>query len=136
MKNEQERKQQQARALQERDEKIAAKHKATQFANAFITELKTGRIADAYAMTSAGYRKRATQEQLGEMAREHANTLRAINPFRETVILDQDLVPPFTYSHTKAAQGGFIKVEVVVVKENADWKVDRFYIGMFDRFRR
>jgi DNA repair exonuclease SbcCD ATPase subunit len=135
-KDEQERKQQQARALQERNEKIAEKRKATQVANAFMREAKAGRVADAYAMTSTAYRKRVSQEKFAELTREYVNTLQALNTFRETVNVDQDLIPPFTYSQTQAARGRFIKVEVTVVKEGADWKVDQFEIGTRDPFRK
>ncbi len=135
-KDEQERKQQQARALRERNEKIAEKRKATQVANAFLREAKAGRVAEAYAMTSAAYRKRVSQEQFAELTREYANTLQALNPFRDAVLADQDLIPPFTYSQTQAVRSGFIKVEMTVVKEGADWTVDQFDIGTRDPFRK
>jgi hypothetical protein len=133
-KEEQLRKEQQARAQEEHKQKVAEKRKATQFANAFITEAKAGRTADAYAMTSAAYRKRVSQAQFNELIREHTNTLGALRLFRDVVIVEHDLEPPFTYSETRAAQGGFKKVEVTVAKEGGDWKVDQLFIGMYDPF--
>src|SRR5262249_9650164 len=135
-KEEQERKEQQAKALEQRNEKIEEKRKATQLANSFIAEAKAGRNADAYAMTSAAYRKRVSQEQFTELTREYANTLRATQSFRSQVIIEQDLDPPFAYSDTKPTRGGFVKVEVTVVKEGDAWKVDQFFIGAYDPFQK
>jgi hypothetical protein len=135
-KEEQERKEQQDKALEQRNEKIEEKRKATQLANSFIADAKAGRNADAYAMTSAAYRKRVSQEQFAELTREYANTLRAMQSFRSQVIIEQDLDPPFAYSDTKPTRGGFLKVEVTVVKEGDAWKVDRFFIGAYDPFQK
>ena len=133
-KEEQLRKEQQARAQEEHKQKVAEKRKANQFANAFIMEAKAGRTAEAYAMTSATYRKRVSQAQFTELIREHANTLGALSRFRDVVVFEQDLEPPFTYSETKSARSAFIKVEVTVAREGDDWKVDQLFIGMYDPF--
>jgi flagellar motor protein MotB len=132
-KEEKERKEQQAKAQQERKQKLADKAKATAFANTFLGEVKAGRTAQAYAMTSAGYRRRVSQEQFAEQLRDNANNLRGVGTFRDrSVGFEQDFEPPFSYNETSVGKGGFIKVEVTVTKEDDGWKVDQFFAGLFD----
>jgi hypothetical protein len=85
-------------------------------------------------MTSAAYRKRVSEEQLAQLTREYANTLRALGPFRNDGPFERNLDPPFTCSQTKAAAGGLVKVLVTVTKEGDDWQVDQFSIGAYDPF--
>ena len=136
-KDEQERKLQEARARQLRDEKLAARRKATQFANAFLGDAKAGRTAEAYAVTSEDYRRRVSAEQFAQLLRDNANTLRGIGTFMDKfVVFDQELDPPFTYSGMRPAQGGFVKVEATVVKDGDGWKVDQFFVGDYDPFKK
>jgi hypothetical protein len=130
---EKERKEQLAKDQQERKQKLADKAKATAFANTFLGEVKAGRTAQAYAMTSAGYQRRVSQEQFAEQLRDNANNLKGIGTFRDrSVGFEQDFEPPFSYNETSVGKGGFIKVEVTVAKEGDGWKVDQFFAGLFD----
>jgi len=131
---EKERKEQQAKALLEGKEKTAQKRKATDFANSFVTEAKSGRTDEAYAMTTAAYRKRVSKEQFTEQVRENTKVLRAVRAFDGGVVIrDEDLEPPFNYSTITAFRGkngpSFAKVEVTVVKEGDGWKIDQFFAG-------
>jgi hypothetical protein len=109
-----------------REDKIAARRGATAFANTFISEAKEGRIAAAYAMTSAGYRQRVSQEQFTKLIGDQNAGLRAARPFRESFV-DSD--PPFSYTEKCLPKGGFVTIEVTVVKEGDGWKVDRFLVA-------
>jgi hypothetical protein len=131
---EKERKEQQAKALEERKEKTAQKRKATDFANSFVGEAKSGRTDEAYAMTTAAYQKRVGREEFTALIRENTSALRSVPAFREGVVIhEQDLDPPFRYSGTTLArkdkQSKFANVEVTVVREGDGWKVDQFFVG-------
>ncbi len=128
---EEQRKKEQAQEKKERDKKAADRRKAMQLANNFIADLKTNQTAEAYAATSAAFRKRTSQEQLAQQAREHADALNRMSSFRDLgfYLPDQDLNPPYTFSDTKPTFGAFIKVEVTVVKEDDAWKVDRWIVS-------
>jgi hypothetical protein len=136
-KEEKERKEQQARSEEERREKLAEKRKGLKFANSFISEAKAGRTEEAYAMTTAAYRKRVSEKQLAELTRKYANTLRGMGRFRDLDVLEQNLDPPFNYTDKRPVGGReWVKVEVTVVKEDDDWKIDKFSIESYDPFEK
>jgi hypothetical protein len=117
---------------QERKEKEAEARKATQFANTFVGEAKNGRIANAYGMTTASFRRRVSQKEFADQVKEDSNTLRAMGALAQP----GDPEPPYQFANQHPSFGKWTKLELTVIKAGDDFKVEQFSIGSHDPFKK
>lgn len=117
-----------------REAKLAERSTAERVAQEFIADAKAKRSTQAYALTTAAYRKQVSAEAFATLMSDKGPTLEKVRGFRRVFVGNQDLDPPYRFLESGVDVGGFVKFEVALVKEGNDWKVDQVFLGKYDPF--
>ena len=110
---------------QQRQQKAANadKVKATAAAAAFMQEVKGGRAAAAYALTSADFRGRTTEAAFAALVRDNAPAL------AKSVAPQADIFTPESGStYAFSIWAGFQTVNVTAIKQDGKWVIDVFTV--------
>jgi hypothetical protein len=92
-------------------------------AQSFLDDVGNGRLDEAYAETSQGFRQRTTREQFGALVEKYP-ALKGASGMPQP----SSAMTPTAATFTVALSGpnGSVTVTVHTVKEGTQWKVDRF----------
>ncbi len=99
------------------------KGRATVAVEAFVAELEAGRTTAAYALTSAGYRRRTTEAAFAATVRPIAADLPDATP-----VLANEFAPDTGATYTFEIWAGTKAVKITAVKEGGKWAVDAFTV--------
>ena len=113
-----------ARDKRARDEANAAnadKGRATAAVNAFLAEVRGGRLDEAYALTSAGFRKRVSEPEFARLVEANAGTFRGGFPTVEPSLFDPDEGATFSFEK----RVGLSVVRLTAIRVGNVWVIDR-----------
>lgn len=95
----------------------------------YLDAIKSGKLDDAYSMTSAGYRNRTTTDQFAAFVKQFGalsrHQSRSMNGFR---VFNGTAGKQATLQMTLHEPGNAMNCTLLLVDENGAWKVDRFTV--------
>jgi hypothetical protein len=98
--------------------------RAPQVGQAFLADISTDRLDEAYAWTSHAYQQRQDREAFSKFVAKYP----ALKKSTASMGTKQTAPARYTIHYTASGPEGSVSTTIVLVKEEDEWKVDQFTI--------